>query len=216
MEKNTPIAIDQIASVEMPPITTPKALDPQPTAPAKPELDSLNRSFDPEKFLPEKDSAGRWKNRHAGRKGKAKVSAPGQQSFIPDDSQSVRQPEQGNDVQKPAAAGGPDRFDVLADVYTRAGIASLMAVFSDEWKPDDDEEYIALRNGVAAYLRATNQEDLPPGWALTLLIATYGAKRLPRPKTQGRIAGFKTMVMSWFKGRSIARAVDRLPTPEKA
>ena len=55
---------------------------PSPAAPAAPEnappageLDSLKRPYDATKFRPEKDTAGRWKNRNAGRR-KAAPGAP--------------------------------------------------------------------------------------------------------------------------------------------
>lgn len=54
---------------------TPAAETPPPAENA--ERDSLGRLFDPAKFRPEKDSLGRWKNAHAGRrKGGANTPAP--------------------------------------------------------------------------------------------------------------------------------------------
>ena len=111
----------------------------------------------------------------------------------------------------PAAGKSPDRFTLLADVYTRAGIAGAMGALGEEWSPDDDAEFVALRESVAAYLRATNREDLSPGWALTFAVMTYGAKRLPRPKTQSRLAFFREKITAWWRGRSVARTVASLP-----
>jgi hypothetical protein len=213
-----------------------------PPAPAPaPEKDSLGRAFDPEKFRPERDSLGRWKNLFAGRGGKAakvqsrvpgglfdkpKPAAPAapppSASFIPGLEEAAggpaapQGPEPAQEAPEPAKApGGPDRFTLLADVYCRAAIAAAMGTISDEWAPDDDGEYIGLRDAAAAYLRATGRDDLSPGAALGFACLTYGAKRLPRPKTQNRLASWKAKIWAWWKGRSIARAVDALPHVEK-
>jgi hypothetical protein len=102
---------------------------------------------------------------------------------------------------------------LLGDVYTRAALAGAMSIFGDEWEPDDPAEYAALRDSVAAYLRATQKEDLPPGWALAFAALTYAGKRIPKPKTQTRLAAFKSMVIAWWRGHSVARKMAAMPEP---
>lgn len=110
-------------------------------------------------------------------------------------------------------AGGPDRFDMIADVYTRAAVAGAMGLLGDEWAPDDESEFVALRNSAAAYLRATQRDDLPPGWALAFAALTYAGKRLPRPKTQSRLAFFRAKFAAWWRGHAVARQVAAMPSP---
>ncbi len=196
------------------------------------ETDSLGRVFDATKFRREKDKLGRWKNLFAGRGGKAAAMgnraaavpqppSPAAQSFIPDlDGTAPGEDAPPAPAATPAeapeaskAAPGPDRFALLADVYTRAGIAGAMGLFSEEWAPDDQAEYAALRDSVAAYLRATNRDELSPGAALGFALLTYGAKRLPRPKTQSRLAYFRDKLAAWWKGRRIASTVATMSAP---
>jgi hypothetical protein len=220
----------KMPSVNVPASSAPEAPAPAPAPAAAPvQKDSIGRLFDPAKFRPEKDILGRWKNLFAGRGGKAaavaRTTPPAKvataaQSFIP----GIEDVKPGEDAPPPPPApdspapgpvsSGPDKYALLADVYTRAAIAAAMGVFSDEWAPDDAAEYAGLRDSVAAYLRATQREDLSPGWALALAGLTYGARRLPRPKTQGRLAYYKSMFAAWWQGRKVARAVAAMPPPE--
>ena len=237
----TPEAIAGAIAPDMPPPTaaapTPSApaettnaagVTPPPAADAP--RDSLGRAFDPEKFAadstgrPKVDSKGRfYSNKLGAKKGAAASSSStppppsAPQSFIPTD------PAPGSTAAPPPAAAPAssssapaaaniDRFAMLGDVYTRAALAGAMAVFGDEWEPDDASEYAALRDSVAAYLRATNRDDLPPGYALAFAALTYAGKRVPRPKTQTRIAGFVAGVKAWWRGHSVARRMAAMPS----
>lgn len=204
----------------------PAQVSPAPApAPGAAETDSLGRPFDPSKFKREKDSLKRWKNLFAGRGGKARAQEKTPEAKTPERAPTpasadvpdvAPEPEPAADPAQ-AAPGAPavvvDRFTLLSDVYCRAGIAGAMGVFGDEWAPDDDSEYVALRDSVAAYLKATNQDDLSPGAALGFALLTYGAKRLPRPKTQSRISWARERLAAWWRGRRIARAVSAQPAP---
>ena len=180
-----------------------------PAASAPVERDSLARPFDPAKFKREKDAVGRWKNLFAGRGGKNRAAAA--PSDVPEIAPEAEPATPAGAKIAPVAP--VDRFTLLADVYSRAGIAGAMGLFGEEWQPDDDSEFVALRDSVAAYLKATNQTDLSPGAALAFAILTYSAKRLPRPKTQSRLAFLREKLSAWWRGRRIARAVASMPSP---
>jgi hypothetical protein len=114
------------------------------------------------------------------------------------------------------APGAADRFDLTADVYCRAFYGAASALLSDEWMPDDETEHTGLRNSVAAYLRASEMEDLPSGMALALAVTTYAARRVPRPRTMGRLATARAWLAArWcaFMGRRAAGKIEKLPPP---
>jgi hypothetical protein len=184
------------------------------TAAPEPARDALGRAFDAVKFAadeagnPKKDSKGRFYSRNLGKR--PAEPAPDLSDI---DRAAKGQAPEAPAGSAPAAAGSPDRFDLLADVYTRAAVAGTLALFSDEWAPDDAAEFIGLRNAAAAYLRATQRDDLPPGWALGFACLTYAGKRLPRPKTQSRLAYYRAILSAWWRGRQHSRAVAAMPTP---
>lgn len=192
---------------------------------AQAERDALGRPFDAAKFAtdaagkPRKDKLGRFFSRLLGR-GKAAPApaAPPPASFIPTEGPTPpptppNAAEGAGAGHGATAAGSPDKYTLLADVYTRAAIAGAMGLFGDEWEPDNDAEFRGLRDSLAAYLRVKQTEDLSPGWALALAGITYGARRLPRPKTQSRIAFFRERVAAWWRGRSVSHAVASQPAP---
>lgn len=200
---------------------------PPPAAPAAaPETDSLGRAFDAGRFAtdasgkPRRDKLGRFFSRLLGRGNRPPPpSAPPPASFIPSEgatppptpSNAAEGP--GNGPGKASGDAGPDKYALLADVYTRAAIAGAMGLLGDEWEPDNDAEFRGLRDSVAAYLRATQREELSPGWALALAGITYGARRIPRQKTQARLAFFRAKLAAWWRGRSVAHAVASMPGP---
>lgn len=235
----TVAAIDQIAGTEMPPLPPSLAASPSggilpdPSALDKARIegvqdlgkDSLDREFDPEKFRPEKDSIGRWKNLKGGRKG-GKVKASTAQRLdaahqnkidsilgtLPEKpaaegAEAPGQVSQGNPPPaRPLDAEAHEmRVKALAGIYTNAGIAGAMAIFGPEWKPDDQDEFEMIRAGVADYVRASDSgPEMTPGAALGLLVLTYAAKRIPRPQTQARLAYWKEKISGWFnKGRAM-------------
>jgi len=191
-----------------------------------PEVDALGRKFDAAKFAadaagkPRKDKLGRFFSRLLGR-GRATPApaAPPPASFIPAEGPTPpptlpNAPEgQGIAAGKASGDADPDKYTLLADVYTRAAIAGAMGLMGDEWEPDNEAEFRGLRDSLAAYLRAKQMEDLSPGWALALTGITYGARRLPRPKTQSRIAFFRAKLAAWWHGRQVSAAVAAMPRP---
>lgn len=198
--------------------TVPPAEPAEPAAPV--DCDAKGVPFDPERHLATKHpKTGCWMPRRkpASATGTPPPKAPAASPAAtapdappPPDLSDIAAAAQ---APEPPKAAGPDRFDAIADVYCRAGIAGAMGLFGDEWAPDDNAEFVALRQSAAAYLRATNREDLPPGWALAFAVLTYAGKRLPRPKTQGRIAYFRAKFSAWWRGRSVARQMAAMPMP---
>ncbi|HLP00611.1 MAG TPA: hypothetical protein VK163_01200 [Opitutaceae bacterium] len=193
-----------------------------PVAQAAPaEVDALGRKFDAARFAvdaagkPRKDKLGRFFSRLLGR-GKAapQPAAPQSASFIPAEGATPPPtPQNGAVAASGAAPGSPDKYTLLADVYTRAAIAGAMGLLGDEWEPDNDAEFRGLRDSLAAYLRVKQTEDLSPGWALALAGITYGARRIPRKGTQARFAFYRERFVAWWRGRSVARAVADQPAP---
>ena len=218
-------------AASMPTPTAPLPAHHGPAAPADvlppvPEKDALGRAFDGTKFAvdaagkPRRDTLGRFFSRLLGR-GKAAPApaAPHPASFIPTEG-AIPPPTppnaaegQGIAAGKASGDAGPDKYALLADVYTRAAIAGAMGLLGDEWEPDNDAEFRGLRDSLAAYLRAKQMEDLSPGWALALAGMTYGARRIPRQKTQARLAFFRAKLAAWWRGRSVAAAVASQPAP---
>lgn len=186
---------------------------------AAPELDSIGRPFDSAKFAPRKDSKGRWINKNAGRKPASPTAAGASgKSYVAPDAPP------GHTAADPAATAAPgaipgqptaDRFDLAAEMYTRAGYSVLDGVFAGngEWLPESDAEHVALRGALATYLRHKQTDDLPPGLALSLALATYGARRFSKPNTLTRLRLFaywiKSKIWAWRTGR----ALDSLPPP---
>jgi hypothetical protein len=201
-----------LAAESAPPATvTPAAPAPEsePTPAAAVETDAINRPFDAVKFLPRKDSAGRWINKNAGRKPRSPEAAQASgKSFVPPDAAA------------PAPGpSGTDRYDLAAELYCRASYSTLDGIFSanGEWLPESDGEHVGLRNFLAAWLRARGSDDLPPNLAFALAAIPYGATRMTKPNTLSRIRLFVFWIRSrWFAfrtGQRLAALPEQPPAP---
>ena len=213
MNPTQTITAAELATEIQTPVPTLAPTAPTPTSaspgaeitPAPTETDALGRAFDATKFAPRKDSRGRWINKNAGRKpGSAAAAAVSGKSFVAPDPQA------------PAVAGVPqsDRYDLAAEMYCRAGYSVLDGVFSadGEWLPENDSEHVALKTSLATYLRHKQSDDLPPGPAMALALATYSAKRLTKPRTMTRLRLFIYWAKStWYSFRT-GRKLDGLPS----
>lgn len=179
--------------------------------------DSLNRPFDPEKFRPEKDILGRWKNLKGGKGGGKRTArkaptAPepqtgGKQPPPPaEPPASVIPPDEPPPVEPPQPPGA-DRYALAAEAYLFAGYSLLDGAFAGrgEWMPDDQAEHDAMKGALAAWLRSRQSEDLPPGAAFALAAVGYGAKRFQRPNTQTRWRIWWLYLRAWWGNRA-ARA----------
>ena len=219
----------QTAAAAPTPAAAPAATTAEAPAPAvtgvpgkTPDIDSLGRPFDPAKFSPKKDSKGRWVNKNAGRKPStpAAASSSGKSYVAPDATAAVNATGQplpdgsGTAATAPGAVSA-DRFDLAAEMYSRAGYSILDGVFAGngEWLPESDAEHVALRGALATYLRHKNTDDLPPGLALSLALATYGARRFSKPNTLTRLRMISYWVRSKIWAWRTGRALDNLPPP---
>jgi hypothetical protein len=209
-----------IAAMESDNAPTAPASSPTPT-PASPtkfpepgELDSKNHKWYADKYLPRKDSIGRWIPKNAGRKKRGAVEFSESDPNRPTPETTETAPASSSVVGSlvgTTATG--DRFDLAAELYTRASYSVADGIFSanGEWLPESDGEHVALRGAVASYLRHKNSDDLPPGLALALAIATYGAKRVSKPNTQTKIRMFAGWIRAKFIGWRNGGKLDDLP-----
>lgn len=179
------------------------------------ELDSKNHKWNAEKYLPRKDSIGRWIPKNAGRKKRAAVEFSDTDPNRPAADTTETAPTSSSVVGSVVGVTAQgDRFDLAAELYTRAAYSVADGVFSanGEWLPESDGEHIALRGAVASYLRHKNSDDLPPGLALALAVATYGAKRVSKPNTQTKIRMFAGWIRAKFIGWRNGGKLDDLPS----
>jgi len=88
----------------------------------------------------------------------------------------------------PAASGelaGVDyRAIAGALVHTVTGACEQM--IGPEWKPEPAEDR-NLVECTAAYLKANNWSDIPPGWMLLFAVAGYALPRVAHPNTAAKI-----------------------------
>ena len=193
--------------------TTPTTPTPHPTPG---DLDSRNHKWDANKYHPRKDSIGRWIVKNAGRKKKGAVEFADADPNKPTPTSPTESASVVGSVVGTTANG--DRFDLAAELYTRASYSIADGIFSanGEWLPESDGEHVALRGAVASYLRFKNSDDLPPGLALSLAVATYGAKRVSKPNTQTKIRMFagwlRAKVIGWRNGGRLA-SLPFVPVP---
>lgn len=212
----------------MPPETPPEPAkaEPPPLDPETVEPDSNGSKWDASRFKvdangqPRRDKIGRFIPKGIGKAAKAaKVAKPqsaakpqGPQSFIPEDTTGQDEMKAGEALPSPAPetpAAAP-QYAALGAVYTQAGISLAMALLGPDWKPDNKDEFEELAKLTAAYLEAEQVQDLSPKWAMLFGFCTYAGKRLPRPKTQTRLAGWKTTLSAWWTGRRNASDLKKL------
>ena len=109
----------------------------------------------------------------------------------------------------PAAPGQPvgDQFDAAAEVYLQAAYGPLQIAFGPDIRADA-EDHFALKIAVANYLRATGATELSPGWALTITLAAFAAKKASVPTVQQRA------LTVWEKIRALfGRKTEKNVTP---
>lgn len=172
------------------PAPTPGAVF-NPHGPKPGDLDAKGRKFNPDSFLPEKDSRGWWKSKGAGRPAKVAPAKVAPASMVGSDKPDAP-------PVLPSGAAG-DRFDAAAELYTRTfyGMADAAFAGGGEWLPENDGEHAAFRQSVAAYLRHKGTDDLPPGLALAFAVCSYSGKRVTKPNTQTRLR----LYFQWIKAK---------------
>ena len=176
----------------------PTGKTPDPSKPQIGQVDTAGTVFDAEKHMadetgrPKTDVHGRFYSKHVGRKkgGPGNPKPPREPKIPgPDDVPEFNKgPEQPPVSGLPSMPRGPDRFDHAAELYCRTFYGTATAAFADDgWQPDNEAEHVGLKTSVAAYLRAKNSDDLPPGLVLAMAVSAYSGKRLTRPKTKDRL-----------------------------
>lgn len=182
------------------------------------QLDNNGDKFDASVHAPEKTKHGYWKRlkpKPYGTKRTPTATAP---ASNPAPSPSVVGGIPGESG--PAFAPIGDRYDMAAEVYSRAfySVSDGLMAGGGEWLPENDGEHIALRGSMAAYMRHKGMDDLPPGLAFALAMATYAGKRVSKPNTQTRLRLFaqwaKARWGAWRHGRRIENLPDPVPVAE--
>lgn len=100
------------------------------------------------------------------------------------------------DAPKRAGADAMAAGQAIADAI----IGSAHMLMGDEWAPKIDpasgmNERLALGMAWGRYFEARGMQDIPPGWALTIVMCSYAVPRLAQPQTQKKIGG----VTTWAK-----------------
>lgn len=209
---------DETATAENPPASAPVASSSPPPAPSgdnspKPgDTDKNGTPWNPERHHARRNRDGEWAKKPGRPKGG--TNSPGAKETP---KSVVGTAEQSAAITANVAPIG-DRFDMAAELYTRAGYSVLDGVFSanGEWLPESDGEHIALRGSVASYLRHKGSDDLPPGLALSLAVATYGAKRISKPNTATKLRLYFAWIRARWQTFRHGRASDALPRAEIA
>lgn len=106
-----------------------------------------------------------------------------------------------SDVETAAAIDGNEVIDegldcrATAEVSFDTGTGILTMVFGNEWQPKSKDEREQVVAALTRYFEIKNVRDIPPGVALTLVLATYSASRFRAPATSGKIK----LAWSWLR-----------------
>lgn len=185
-----------------------------------PEKDSLGRPFDGEKFLPETDSLGRWKNRRAGRKPKAGFA--GAREPPPPDFSDVDAALAGDEFPEDGGAasqGSP----AAVDKYTEAAagtvcIMSTVAVLAlgAHVAPKQDEISAMVKAYADCYRHYGYAPESPPWMGPAIATVAWIGPHMQDKRSQSKLQGWKLRlgaVIAKFRGR---RAVNAAAAAAKA
>jgi hypothetical protein len=187
------------------PAVTAGAGAPPPADAATAAFDSLNRPFDPEKFLRKFDTQGRWVNARSGRKPTGGTP-------------SDQQPPDFSDVLAAAREGDANKITEIAEsatAETLIGIiqAALVLIGEDEGVLSEQEKTLLSRplNRVLEKY-GVGKDALPAELELGVAISIIVIARLKKPKTATTVA----KIRGWFvgmwarkKGADLAKRVER-------
>lgn len=103
----------------------------------------------------------------------------------------------GNDARR-AGADSTAAGQAIADAII--GVCHM--ALGDEWAPKIDpasgmNERLALGMAWGRYFEATGMRDIPPGWALGIVMTSYALPRFAQPQTQTRVA----KIGAWTKAK---------------
>ena len=97
-------------------------------------------------------------------------------------------------------------YKALGKVYAGIFIGGTASIIGPEWNPANKEEQANLENAFSAYAESTGAQDLPPGLALVMTVAMYGAARLQHENTRSKFAALKDKLkigFLWLKNKVV-------------
>lgn len=97
-------------------------------------------------------------------------------------------------------------YKALGKVYAGIFIGGTASIIGPEWNPANKEEQTNLENAFSAYAESTGAQDLPPGLALVMTVAMYGAARLHHENTRSKFAALKDKLkigFLWIKNKVV-------------
>lgn len=171
-------------------------------------FDSIDRPFDPAKFVREFDTLGRWKNLNKG--GRPKAAGSG-------DPATAEAPSFA-DVLAVAREGDAEKISDLAQnatAETLIGIlqAALVLIGEDEGVLSEQEKTLLsrpLQRVLDKY--GVGKDAMPAEIELAVAVSIIVIARLKKPKTATTVAKIRSWFSSfWFrkKGHDLAKAVER-------
>jgi len=86
-------------------------------------------------------------------------------------------------------------YQALAEMSFDMSVSSLAIVFSDDWKPKDDNERNAVITALKRYFEHKQVKDIPPGALLAIVLCAYAAPRVNQPTTRDKLK----MGWTWLK-----------------
>jgi len=84
----------------------------------------------------------------------------------------------------------------LLTVHTVVGVS--VQLMGPEWNTSPEED-TNLCNATAAYFRAKQFPDIPPGWMLMFVVAAYVVPRLNHPNTKAKLARGRDKALNLFR-----------------
>ena len=84
-----------------------------------------------------------------------------------------------------------------AEVTFDTGTTILTMVFGKEWQPKSKDERESVIAAIHRYYDVKGVRDIPPGVALTLVLATYSVTRFHAPETSSKIK----LAWSWLRAK---------------
>jgi len=197
-----------------------------PADPLSADRDSLGRPFDPAKFRPEKDTAGRWKNLRAGgpgkRRGPAAQSSPG--DLAPADFSDVDKASRAaGTAPAGAAAGAPaGPAPLVVDEYTEAaagavaGVSTLVILALGAHAAPTAEQAGAMVRAYADCFRAYSYAPKTPPWlGPAVATAAWVGPHLADKRSQERLQGWRAKwvnLVLWWRSKRDARAATAAAT----
>ncbi len=214
----TPISSVEIADQwggRMPPITEGQTNGPEIAAPKAPEIiqeirDARGTLFDPRKHAsdngrPKTNKHGNFYSAGLGKHGKTKETASAplfteKAKPATGDIQSERgNPTFSESAPSPMSSGisAPDEFEVMAELVLQTSYGPLMALFSEEVRPDKDE-HAALKQAWSVYFRTKGISEVSPAWGAALTSVAVFVRKTERPTVRERLTLYALKIKSAF------------------